>query len=521
MKAIKVIDLFAGPGGLGEGFSAHTDTNGNHPFKIALSIEKEASAHATLTLRAFYRQFADGEVPEDYYRFLRGELGKTPEELLFRNPAWKKQITAARKEARCLTLGEHNSEIDEALNEVLKPGERCLLIGGPPCQAYSIVGRSRRKGISDYKIEKDHRSFLYQEYLRILKRCEPIAFVMENVKGMLSAKLDGKSVFNMIINDLRSPWGDIKNKHHYRIFSLVTPVIEGEAIEPSDYVIRMERFGIPQARHRVILLGLRDDYADRWNNNLLLQPTKDVTIQQIIGSLPTLRSGISKTEDNSDNWKLAISNFPLNALKQLEKNGNNLVADEIHKTIATISRQEMKRGENFSRNKHHGLHELMPKELKEWYQDKQHKNLLCNHDTRGHMETDLHRYLFCSAWAKTAETKKGMPPLPKPSDFPAALIPKHENFHSGDFADRFRVQVANQYATTVTSHISKDGHYFIHFDPAQCRSLTVREAARIQTFPDNYFFVGNRTQQYVQVGNAVPPLLAERIAKKILQIIHT
>jgi DNA (cytosine-5)-methyltransferase 1 len=129
------------------------------------------------------------------------------------------------------------------------------------------------------------------------------------------------------------------------------------------------------------------------------------------------------------------------------------------------------------------------------------------------MVGDLERYLFASCWA--AATGRS----PKAANFPDKLAPKHDNWKSGKFNDRFRVQPWDLPSSTVTCHLSKDGHYFIHPDPAQCRSITVREAARLQTFPDNYFFRGNRTQQYIQVGNAVPPFLASKIAAALYPVL--
>jgi DNA (cytosine-5)-methyltransferase 1 len=135
------------------------------------------------------------------------------------------------------------------------------------------------------------------------------------------------------------------------------------------------------------------------------------------------------------------------------------------------------------------------------------------------MASDLRRYLFAAIFAQ--ETGRS----PKLADFPAILLPDHQNVEEGRtgkmFSDRFRVQLSEQVSTTITSHISKDGHYFIHYDPAQCRSLTVREVARLQTFPDNYHFAGPRTAQYHQVGNAVPPQLAKQIAEVIAQVLDS
>jgi len=149
-------------------------------------------------------------------------------------------------------------------------------------------------------------------------------------------------------------------------------------------------------------------------------------------------------------------------------------------------------------------------------------NFVVNHETRKHIPEDLLRYLFASSYAAVGANGRS----PKLHNFPVELLPKHENvartlkYRHGFFNDRFRVQVAGQPATTVTSHIAKDGHYFIHHDPAQCRSWTVREAARVQTFPDNYFFEGTRTDQYRQVGNAVPPYLAVQIAAVVAAVLE-
>jgi DNA (cytosine-5)-methyltransferase 1 len=268
----------------------------------------------------------------------------------------------------------------------------------------------------------------------------------------------------------------------------------------------MEQYGIPQARHRLILIGVR---ADVLGDSVpdVLTPQSEVPARDVLEGLPRLRSGLSRSTDDAQQW-----------LEQLARTESrswfDSVEDDVYrqlsKAIADLTAPKKDRGGEYVKYSATVAYEP------DWYLDTQLDGV-CNHATRGHIVPDLHRYLYASCFGIVCKRS------PVLSDFPRALLPKHENVQKSldgsNFADRFRVQLAHRPATTVTSHIAKDGHYYIHYDPTQCRSLTVREAARLQTFPDNYFFCGPRTAQYAQVGNAVPPLLARQIADIILRLL--
>ncbi|WP_196160290.1 DNA cytosine methyltransferase [Reinekea sp. G2M2-21] len=516
---IKVIDLFSGPGGLGEGFSNCKNPDGSTAFEIAISIEKEKSAHATLKLRAFYRQFGKN-VPKEYYDFMKGKLGKSPDEKLY--SLFPEQLRKAETEALCLTLGKQNKTIYSKIRNAIGE-DNCVLIGGPPCQAYSLVGRSRNMGIKDYKANEDHRNYLYLEYLKVIAKFQPTIFVMENVRGMLSAKVDGQPIFDSIYRDLKNPCSAAnvrpegrRKKHKYKLFSLVSPNDNAEEHDrnPQDFIIFSEHHNVPQRRHRVIILGIREDHAHKWNDSLLLtKGDREISVGDILKGLPVLRSGLSKINNHTaEDWINEVLNIRKKVLPALKKSKDikhKLVAQQIERIIQEFVIPEHQQGKLF------GLTAAPVNtgntELDKWIHQPNLGGFITNHETRKHITSDLYRYLFCSAWAMVAIREGWSSKTPKSNDYIKELIPNHANFSSGKFADRFRVQAECDAATTITSHISKDGHYYIHPDPNQCRSLTVREAARIQTFPDDYFFVGNRTEQYVQVGNAVPPYLALQI----------
>ncbi|WP_405405055.1 DNA cytosine methyltransferase [Paracoccus sp. Ld10] len=485
-----IIDLFAGPGGLGEGFS-QAGREAGIPMEIRLSVEMDQHAVATLRLRSFLRSFDDG-FPEEYYRAL--ESGGNFTRMLERHPdRWQ----TACSEVRQLVLGEPG--VFESIAPILDRtreefGGNTILIGGPPCQAYSLAGRSRNKGKQGYVAEDDQRHYLYREYVRILERLRPAAFVMENVKGMLSSKVDGGGIFTRVLDDLEGA------ADGYRLLPLTVPSpADGSRAQARDFLVRAEEHGVPQARHRVIILGIRRDVLSRVCSGATLQAHSGaVTVDEALRGMPTLRSGLSK-EDSRAAWQKAVRDHAerIAALDTLSPDLARLLRQVARSNSLPDHRVAIRLGDD-----------RPPAPLDGWLCDPQ-LNVVLHHDTRGHIPADLGRYLFSSTFTKATGR------APKLSEFPDWLQPEHRNRESGDFADRFRTQAAIRPSTTVTSHISKDGHYFIHPDPSQCRSLTVREAARLQTFPDNYFFCGPRTMQYHQVGNAVPPYLAWQIAKAV------
>ncbi len=499
---IPVIDIFAGPGGLGEGFSSSRDSTGNAIFKLCLSIEKDPHAHKTLELRSFFRKFPDGEAPEDYYRYVRNE-GITRDELFIRH---RTEADAAREEAWNFELREEKErEIDNRITGALRDRKIWVLLGGPPCQAYSVIGRNRMRGQNPQKYEADHRHHLYREYLRILVNHQPPVFVLENVRGLLSSRVNGESTFPRILHDL-SLTGRVGTG--YSLYPLVkrtsqTSFIAQTSFIDSDYLLYSEKLGIPQNRHRIIILGIRNDlgiYPD-----FLKYHDSYVTMWDAISDLPQIRSGLSRTPDNYAAWSKSLESFTQIADSQ------RLVPSDILSEMQNACKRRI----NFTLGG-----EFIPASCAEersdwlkkhawWFEDKRLHGF-CNHIAKSHMYEDLTRYLFASCYAKLRGKS------PTIGDMPPQLRPAHRNVNEAVtgkmFSDRFRVQIKGSPSTTIVSHISKDGHYFIHPDPVQCRSLTVREAARLQTFPDNYFFEGNRTAQYTQVGNAVPPLLAMQIA---------
>ncbi|WP_342503473.1 DNA cytosine methyltransferase [Lysinibacillus sp. FSL L8-0126] len=408
---MKVIDLFAGGGGLSEGFR-------QAGFEIVAHVEMDKSACNTLKTREVFYYLKNTNNLDSYLRYLKKEINRDelfdmiPEEILSR---------VIQSEINIETLPSLRKRIDNILASYDNP-KVDLIIGGPPCQAYSTAGKSR----DPYNMQNDKRNYLYFRYIDFLKYYRPKMFIFENVKGILTS-LDG-SVFESL----------------QKYLSLAGYTLDYKILNAKD-------FGVSQNRERVILIG--------WQKNLNLSypifPNENFsTIQELFSDLPSLQSG-----ESIDGKYAYLKN----------KNINN----------------KFIRPDN-------------------WV-------ILTQHITRKNNENDLKIYhLAVSTWLNEKRILK-YNELPK-------NLQTHKNTKS--FLDRYKPLKNDDISHTVVAHISKDGHYYIHPDLNQNRSISVREAARLQSFPDDYYFEDSRTAAFKQIGNAVPPLMAYKIAEVLFDLLN-
>lgn len=410
------IDLFAGAGGLSEGFI-------RAGYKPVAHVEFDQAACFTLKTRLVYHYLKENNNLETYIDYLKGKIGRRdlysliPEDLL--------SIVINR------TIGADNEIIFREIDILLGDKEVDLIIGGPPCQAYSVVGRAR----SDDGMRRDPRNYLYVQYASYLEKYKPKLFVFENVLGLKSAK-KGTYLENM---------EKLFFKKGYKM---------------KLYTLSATNFGVLQNRKRIIILGSREDIVSDLPDLEAIQIPSDYKVESIFNDLPKISAGSGLNKFVSYR---TVTNEYLD--QKLIRNGIDI---------------------------------------------------LTQHIARPHSEQDKNIYrIAVSKWNSKGQRLDY-------NDLPE-FLKSHKNRHS--FIDRFKVVAQDlNYSQTVVAHIAKDGHYYIHPDIRQNRSISVREAARLQSFPDDYYFEGvkekqNRTAAFKQIGNAVPPLMANAIAKKIIDLL--
>ncbi|GGH02686.1 DNA cytosine methyltransferase [Pedobacter zeae] len=412
------IDLFAGAGGLSEGFK-------RAGYSPVAHVEIDVAASYSLRTRAAYYYLKESDRLNHYHSYLKGDITRKdlyslmPQEIL----------------DSVINLGigdENNQKIFSLIDKNLQGNNEIdLIVGGPPCQAYSLVGRAR----SEHGMKKDSRNFLYVQYANYLEKYKPKMFVFENVLGLKSA---GGGVYLQNMEKLF-----YKKGYSIHIFS-----------------VKAENFGVLQKRRRLIIIGWRKDFIPNLPDLDNYKSGLTANVSSLFADLPAIQAGEGKDK---------FLNYTANKNEYLE-------AAHIRNEITTLT-QHIARP-----------HALQDKEIyriavDKWNNDKERLNY---------------------------------------NDLPDRLK-THENRSS--FFDRFKVVAADLEASqTVVAHIAKDGHYYIHPDELQNRSISVREAARLQSFPDDFYFEGvkegaNRTAAFKQIGNAVPCLLGQQIAVEIKDLL--
>lgn len=392
MSKYTFIDLFAGCGGLSEGFY-------KQGFKALAHIEIDHIACETLKTRM------------KYYGY-----------------------TSAERDV--LELDITRDDITDCIDGAVGGKKVDVIIGGPPCQSFSSLGRAK----DENGMKNDPRNYLFESYVKILNYYQPKLFVFENVTGILTAKINNKHIIDTIIEKL---------SENYNVTQT-----------PDAHILNTANYGVPQIRKRVILIGVRKDIP--------------IDVEDVYGR-------IIKTHydpEMSENEKIGLEKYVT-------------VKDAIEELPALLPGE----GEKEIQFKYKKNNDFLKKIASK-------KNILSDHVARNHNDKDIERYREMSknhwTFQELLENRKDL---------------RHEKQRV--FGNSYVVQWWELPSKTIIAHLYKDGNQFIHPDYKQARTLTVREAARLQSFPDDFVFEGSRTDQYKQIGNAVPPLLAEAIAKAI------
>ena len=406
-KQYTFIDLFAGCGGLSEGFV-------QAGFIPIAHVEMDKDACNTLRTRCSYHYLrAKGQL-SIYDKYLKGEI---TQKALYASVPPSVIDSVINEEISNDTI----NKIFDNIKKLTKDNKIDFIIGGPPCQAFSLLGRHRKE------MENDPRTQLYLQYGKFLKEFSPNGFVFENVPGLLSAK-KGEH-----FNNIKDYFEELGYIVHYR------------TLDASDY-------GVLQNRHRIIIVGWKKDNDLGYPEIETYCP--NATINDILSDLPKLQAGDIK--------KVSTYSQAVNAY--LRESG-----------IRT-----------------------------------EHDLFVTQNITRPVNENDAAIYRYAIKLWDTKHIRV------KYTDLPQKLrTQKNEN----SFLDRFKVVDGGGYAHTIVAHLAKDGHYYIHPSLNACRSISVREAARMQSFPDNFYFEGSRSAMFKQIGNAVPVLMAKKIAESIKKIL--